>query len=59
MSSIEPSNTDAGADDDTDERVSEVMGYLQDLAAGRSLHEQSKDDSGSDDPWPSGMFSDN
>lgn len=59
VSSIEPSSTDAGADDDTDERVSEVMGYLQDLAAGRSLHEQSKDDSGSDDPWPSGMFSDN
>lgn len=47
----------------SDEHVSEVLGYLQDISAGRRLRRAGAGpdggDQGSDGPWPTGMFSDN
>lgn len=61
-SSVEESPLEEALDP---ERVSEVMGYLKDLADGRRLRSEASGEgedpgaAGGDGLWPSGMFSDN
>lgn len=40
-------------------QMSEILGYLQDISAGKRLREQSGAATHTDGPWPQGLFSDN